>query len=200
MRRPTWFALPTVALLAWPFSLRASRVNGLETPRPLIVIGFDGGEWSVIRALWEEGKLPHLEGIANRGTSADLESPYSVSPVIWTSIATGQKPEVHGITDFVVPTDHGDVPISSALRKVPALWNLLTLVGRRVSVLGWYATWPAEAVNGVMVTDHVMRDTLPDRVYPPERLAPIDETLEAVRSLSRRGDLSLRRRPLRPTE
>ena len=183
MRGPTWLALLTVVVLAAVLAA-CNESERAETPRPLVVIGVDGGEWSVIRALWDEGKLPHLKSIADRGTSADLESPYSVSPVIWTSIATGQKPEVHGIIDFVVPTDHGDVPISSALRKVPAIWNLLTLVGRRVSVLGWYATWPAEAVNGLMVTDHVMRNTLPDRVYPPERLAAIDDVLETVRSLS----------------
>src|SRR4029079_17889600 len=88
---------------------------------PLIVIGVDGGEWKVIRRLWSEGKLPNLKTLADRGVSATLRTAYNSSPVIWTTIATGVVPEVHGITDFVVATPQGDVPISSDLRKVPAL-------------------------------------------------------------------------------
>ncbi len=133
---------------------------------PVIVIGVDGAEWKVIRKLWQEGELPHLRALADRGVSSVLKSAYASSPVIWTTIATGHVPAIHGITGFVVPGPKGDVPVSSALRRVPAIWNLLTLVGLKVAVLGWYVTWPAEEVNGLMVTDRVARPTLQDRVYP----------------------------------
>ena len=76
------------------------------------------------------------------------------------------------------------MPVSSGLRKVPALWNLLTLLEKRVAVLGWYVTWPAEEINGVVVTDNVMRPALKDRVHPPELQAEIDVRLEEVRALS----------------
>src|SRR3954454_1974367 len=79
---------------------------------PLIVIGIDGGEWKVIHRLWDEGKLPNLKRIAERGVATTLHTAYNSSPVIWTTIATGVTPEVHGITDFVVPTPRGDVPVS----------------------------------------------------------------------------------------
>src|SRR5690349_16450018 len=80
---------------------------------PLIVIGIDGGEWKVIHRLWAAGKLPNLKALAGRGTAASLRTAYNSSPVIWTTIATGVTPPVHGITDFVVATPQGDVPISS---------------------------------------------------------------------------------------
>jgi predicted AlkP superfamily phosphohydrolase/phosphomutase len=136
---------------------------------PLIVIGIDGGEWKVIHRLWSEGKLPNLKALADRGVTATLHTSYNSSPVIWTTIATGVVPEVHGITDFVVATPQGDVPISSDVRKVPALWNMLSRAGRRVAVLGWWGSWPAEEVNGVVYSDRALLD-LPARVSPAARL------------------------------
>ncbi len=148
--------------------------------RPLVVIGLDGGEWRVIRKLWNEGKLPNLRRIADRGVTATLHTAYNSSPVIWTTIATGVRPAEHGITDFVVPTPQGDVPISSDVRKVPALWNMLTKVGRRVAVLGYWGSWPAEEVNGVVVSDRALLD-LPSRVSPPSYLPRFEQAVEEAR-------------------
>jgi len=136
---------------------------------PLIVIGIDGGEWKVIHRLWDQGKLSNLKAVAGRGTTATLRTAYNSSPVIWTTIATGVTPQVHGITDFVVATPQGDVPISSTVRKVPALWNMLSRTGRRVAVLGWWGSWPAEPVNGVVVSDRALLN-LDARVSPASYL------------------------------
>jgi predicted AlkP superfamily phosphohydrolase/phosphomutase len=146
---------------------RPPAANGHRAP--LLVIGIDGGEWRVIDQLWSEGKLPNLKALAGRGVTASLHTAYNSSPVIWTTIATGVVPEVHGITDFVVATPQGDVPISSEVRKVPALWNMLTRTGRRVAVLGWWGSWPAEDVNGVVYSDRALLD-LPARVSPRSAL------------------------------
>ena len=40
------------------------------------------------------------------------------------------------------------------MRKVKALWNILSDAGRSVAVVGWWATWPAEPVRGAVVSDH----------------------------------------------
>jgi predicted AlkP superfamily phosphohydrolase/phosphomutase len=148
--------------------------------RPLVVIGLDGGEWRVLRKLWDQGKLPNLRRIADRGVTATLRTSYNSSPVIWTTIATGVRPDEHGITDFVVPTPQGDVPISSDVRKVPALWNMLTKAGRRVAVLGYWGSWPAEEVNGVIVTDRALLD-LPGRVSPPAYLPRFEQAIAEAR-------------------
>ncbi|HEX2223016.1 MAG TPA: alkaline phosphatase family protein [Thermoanaerobaculia bacterium] len=153
-----------------------------EDRRPrFLVVGIDGGEWRVIRALWAEGKLPHLRGLADRGVAGTLRTAYNSSPVIWTTIATGVNPPEHGITDFVVATPQGDVPISSTVRKVPALWNMLTRAKRRVSVFGWWGSWPAEEINGVMVTDRALID-LPGRVSPESYLPAFLENVEAAKA------------------
>lgn len=144
------------------------------------MVGIDGGEWKVVRRLWAEGKLPHLKSLAGRGVSATLRTAYNSSPVIWTTVATGVKPREHGITDFVVPTPQGDVPISSDVRKVPALWNMLSKVGRRVAVLGWWGSWPAEEVNGIVVSDRALLN-LERRVYPASALPRFLEDVREVK-------------------
>ena len=149
-------------------------------PHPTVVIGIDGGEWKVIRQLWEQGRLPNLRKLADRGTTATLRTAYNSSPVIWTTIATGVTPREHGITDFVVPTPKGDVPISSDVRKVPAIWNMLTDSKRRVAVLGWWGSWPAEEVNGVVVSDRALLD-LERRVSPASYLPEFLKEIERAR-------------------
>jgi predicted AlkP superfamily phosphohydrolase/phosphomutase len=167
---PACLILAIIALAALALSMAVRRPPARAVRRsPLIVIGVDGGEWKVIHRLWSEGKLPNLKALADRGVSATLRTAYNSSPVIWTTIATGVVPEVHGITDFVVATPQGDVPISSDVRKVPALWNMLSRTGRRVAVLGWWGSWPAEEVNGVVYSDRALLD-LPARVSPAARL------------------------------
>ena len=52
------------------------------------------------------------------------------------------------------PTTGEDLPVTSRMRKVKALWNILSDAGRRVDVVGWWATWPPENVNGSIVSDH----------------------------------------------
>lgn len=154
-----------------------------EKPRPMLFVGIDGGEWRVIRRLWAAGELPHLRGIADQGSVATLATAYNASPVIWTTIATGVTPTEHGITDFVVPGPRGDVPISSGVRRVPALWNMLSRLHRRVAVLGWWGSWPAEAVNGVVVSDRALLG-LDASVYPASYLSNFREDLERARASS----------------
>ena len=132
---------------------------------PLVLFGLDGGDWEAIHKLWEEGELGAFKTICDNGSCGELTSNLGSSPAIWTTVATGVDPEVHGIRDFVTPTDAGDVPVNSTLRKVPAIWNILTDAGRKVSVAGWWATWPAEEINGKMIPD-IAQNQLPNRVSP----------------------------------
>ena len=152
-----------------------------EAPQhPVILIGVDGAEWNVIRELWSQGQLPALRRIADQGIAASLDTDYAISPVIWTSIATGRPPKVHGITDFVVPSPKGDVPVSSTLRRVPALWNMAAKAGRRTAVVSWWASWPAEAIpGGVVVSDRAMNE-LPNGIAPPAFAAPFAALREAA--------------------
>jgi len=123
----------------------------------VLLIGVDGASWNVMRPLMASGRLPTFSRLVAEGWSGTLRSlEPMVSPLIWTSIATGKTPEKHGIHGFLGPARDGgprEVPVTSNMRRTEALWTILGRYGRRVNVVGWYVTWPVEAVNGVLVSD-----------------------------------------------
>ena len=163
------------------------------TGEKVLVIGWDGADWLMIRPLLEQGRLPNLARLIDRGVSGELRSVKPLlSPLIWTSMATGKHVTEHGIADFLVKDPETDalVPISSSYRKVHALWTLLGAFGLSSDVVAWWATWPAEPIVGTMVTDRVayqlfeVQDTSAEgKVHPAsawERLEPLLVTAEDV--------------------
>ena len=78
-----------------------------------------------------------------------------LSPMLWTSIATGHRGDRHGILGFVEADPSGGParPVSSRSRRGKALWNILTQSGMRAHAVGWYASHPAEPIAGVCVSD-----------------------------------------------
>ncbi len=73
----------------------------------VVVIGFDGLSWEVLLPLLRRGELPHFHALLEKAAYGYLETlPFTVSPVVWETIATGQPPERHGFgyhVDFEFP-------------------------------------------------------------------------------------------------
>jgi len=127
-----------------------------QSPSRVIVVGWDGADWSLLDELAAKGKLPVLAKLLPRGARGILATYRpTVSPMIWTSIATGVEPEEHGILDFLRPSPSGPVPIRSTDRRAPALWNIASATGRSVDVVGWWATYPAEEISGTLVSERL---------------------------------------------
>jgi tetratricopeptide (TPR) repeat protein len=149
MRRPL---TPLIAVLAF-----AASCSDRPTRDRVIVLGLDGMEPSVVDRMIDEGALPNFRRLRDGGASGLLRSSRSIlSPIIWTTLATGKPPEAHGIGHFVAtnPQTGKQLPVTSRMRKVKALWNVLSDADRSVAVVGWWATWPAEPVRGSVVSDH----------------------------------------------
>jgi predicted AlkP superfamily phosphohydrolase/phosphomutase len=128
-----------------------------SAPRPKVIfVGWDGADWQLLDRLMKEGRLPNLSAIVAGGRTWDLHTfEPMASPLIWTTIATGRTPIDHGVADFqeIDPKSRTRIPISGRSRKVPALWNVASAKGLKVGIVGWWATWPAEKVNGFFVSD-----------------------------------------------
>jgi tetratricopeptide (TPR) repeat protein len=146
---------------AGPAGSAAGTRSAQATPATnrLLLVGVDGAEWRMLRPLMEEGKLPNFERLVREGASGDLESlVIMLSPIIWTSIATGKTADKHGIGWFMAdnPKTGKRIPIQSRHRKVKAIWNILGERGRVPGLIGWWATWPAEDVGrGFVVSDYL---------------------------------------------
>ena len=125
--------------------------------RKILLFGIDGATWDVIDPLLEEGKLPNFKKLIENGTRANLKTIKPThSPRIWNTIITGVSPEEHGIESFIVniPGTEETGPPSSNMRKVKALWNIFSEFDYSVGIVGWWASFPAEKVNGFIISDH----------------------------------------------
>jgi predicted AlkP superfamily phosphohydrolase/phosphomutase len=169
MRTPSVpLACAVVVALAVAFVTLLPAAHGATKANPIILLGVDGMEWSIIDDLSAKGQLPNITKLRAKAASAKLATDYgAASPVVWTTIATGMNKEVHGIVNFEMGTDDGTVPVSSTMRTVAAIWNMVSIAHRRVLVLGWWGSWPAEAVNGRIVSDRAAH-LVSDRVSPEE--------------------------------
>lgn len=124
----------------------------------VLIVGFDALDMLILERLGQRGEVPNFERMIDEGSSGLLRSLEPIlSPLIWTSIATGVTPDKHGIFDFIVvdPASGVGVPVTSRMREARALWNIAGARRKRVAFVGWLATWPAERVNGIMVTDRL---------------------------------------------
>lgn len=116
---------------------------GLTEPgAPVLLLGLDGLDWDLVLPWVEAGRMPNLARLLERGTWGEMRSISPLlSPLIWTTVATGVSPEVHGILDFVEhDRETGKrIPVTSGSREVPALWNIASALERRVDVVGYLA-------------------------------------------------------------
>ena len=127
-----------------------------RTRAPVIWLGLDGLDFELVDRLAAEGKMPNWKRLEAEGYTARLTSFVPIlSPIVWTTLATGVAPDVHRVLDFqeVDPATGQKVPISGASRAAPAIWNVAASEGRSVGVVGWWATHPAEEVKGFFVSD-----------------------------------------------
>lgn len=128
-----------------------------QNPPRVVLVGMDGVDPQIVQQLVAEGRLPHFSSMMEDGSFGPLLSREPLlSPLLWTTVATGRSPQDHGILDFVgADLDGTMIPISGVSRRVPALWNLAHKNGLTSGFVGWYASFPAESLKGFMVSDRV---------------------------------------------
>ncbi len=122
----------------------------------LLLIGWDAADWQVIHPLVDAGLMPTLESLINSGTIGNLASlSPMLSPILWTSIATGKRIDGHGVRGFAepLPDRSGIRPVGSRTRTCKALWNIFSQSDRPSVVCGWQASHPAEPILGAMTSN-----------------------------------------------
>lgn len=150
-------------------------------PAPIIVLGWDGAEWDIIETLCEAKEMPHLQALRACGSEAHIASLQPMlSPLLWTSVATGKRAHEHGVLGFVEESMEGPRPISSRQRKVPALWNILSEAGYRSQVLNWWPSNPPEVIKGDFISNLAFADApLANQSYPESWQAYLNEVRQS---------------------
>ncbi|MCK4413199.1 MAG: alkaline phosphatase family protein [Candidatus Eisenbacteria sp.] len=180
-----------VVLLTTLISGCAQKESSSSAPAesPILVLGIDGLEWNVILPMIRAGRLPEMAKLMEQGSYGLMRTLYpTLSPPIWTTVATGKLPPEHGIIDFIRPQREVGEPqmLCNLDRRTKAFWNIAGEYDKRVAVIGWWMTFPAEPVNGIMVAQTNTTEQLdvgygravwkgrlikgvPGQIYPPER-------------------------------
>jgi predicted AlkP superfamily phosphohydrolase/phosphomutase len=121
----------------------------------------------------------------------------TLSPAIWTTIATGKLPEQHGIPQFDFVGADGEAHLFTSLhRQSKAFWNLLSDANQTCHVDGWWCTWPAETIEGSIVSQTATRAQiqyrkgriekgtylkgLPGQITPEELIPVMDAHVDAL--------------------
>ena len=102
----TTMLLAVASLLIWPFRRAYRAIKLRNRPEPwikrLIVLGFDGQDPKLTEQYLEQGLLPNLSKLREQGCYRRLGTTYpALSPVAWSSFATGTNPARHNIFDFL---------------------------------------------------------------------------------------------------
>jgi predicted AlkP superfamily phosphohydrolase/phosphomutase len=146
---------------------KAPRVLRNSPPGKLLVFGIDAMGWDVLLPLIESGELPNMQRLFRTGGKANMKtlSP-TVSVMLWTTMATGVFPERHGIDNWLAESldSSGQQAITSDRRKVHAFWNVSGT--KKVCVVNWWATWPVEPVNGIMISNRAHYPDMSYTVFP----------------------------------
>ncbi len=99
--------LGAFSLLTWPIrvswrALRRGRAFRHARVKRIIFLGLDGLDPRLTEQYMREGKLPNLARLAALGSYTRLRTTFpSLSPVAWSTFATGVSPARHNIFDFL---------------------------------------------------------------------------------------------------
>ncbi len=105
-----------VALMLLAVALIAAVFGGLgagaQTPvENVIVLGIDGLDYTLVRQLVDEGRMPNFARMEREGQFGPLETAIAPqSPVAWSNFITGLDSGGHGIFDFLHRDLEGGLP------------------------------------------------------------------------------------------
>ncbi len=178
------FIVAIFNLITFPIRFIIRSLLKLKTLRKakvkrIIILGFDGMDYRLTKKLLSEDKLPNFKKLQQSGTFAPLWSTEPpVSPVAWSTFATGVNPGKHNIFDFLTRDPQTYLPkLSSSdifmpkksikigkyrfflgkpkielLRKSRAFWKITSEHGIFSAVLRVPITFPPEKVYGVYLS------------------------------------------------
>ncbi|MGH2359699.1 MAG: alkaline phosphatase family protein, partial [bacterium] len=137
--------------------------------KTVIVIGLDGFDPRIVESMLDAGDLPNLARLRKEGGYTRVRTTYpALTPVAWSTFATGTNPGGHGIFDFIRRDPRTYLldfslnrheqkrpylpPKALNLRRGEALWELLSAAGIPSTILRCPCTYPPDDILGRMLS------------------------------------------------
>lgn len=136
----------------------------------VLVLGVDGLEPSMTKKFMDQGKMPNMKKLVEHGACREdlfmLCAPPTITPPLWTTLATGAYANTHGITCFWMQDhDHLDTlsySLDSRMCKAEQVWNVTAEAGKKTLVWHWPgSSWPPTSDSPNL---HVVDGTQPASV------------------------------------
>lgn len=122
----------------------------------ILCLGVDGLDPRLTRKYVDEGKMPNVKKLIERGACRKdlvlLGGHPTVTPPMWTTLATGCYANVHGITGFYrmpdlnnpdYDMDEEAYNLDSRNCKAEQIWNVFAEAGKKTLVWHWPgSSWP----------------------------------------------------------
>jgi len=171
------FVAAVLSMLIWPVRavyrfIQVRRLGIKPHVDRVVILGLDGLDPKRAQKLMDQGKLPHFQALARQGSFSNLATTYpAISPVAWSTFATGVNPGKHAIFDFLMPDRKTYLPVLSSthigkVERVLKLGRWRIPLGRpeirllRKSVPFW------KILGDHWIFSHVLRVPI---TFPPEK-------------------------------
>ncbi len=144
----------------------------------VLVIGIDGATFRLMRPLMQNGYMPFLCEVEQRGALGTLETIYPpVTAPAWSSFMTGKNPGKHGVYEFL-HRKRGtleQIPVNAGMLGSQTLWEMMSHAGKRMVVVSVPLCYPPFPVNGTLMSDFLAPKGARDLSYPPELLKEVED-------------------------
>lgn len=184
----------------------AEHVSPETSPGRIFMLLLDGASLDYILPRVAEGRLPGFGRVIDRGALMDLATIRPTQPdAVWAAVATGMYPAKNGVRSAgsygarggaravdLLP-DHcfshalvrlgfvRNEPNASTAWRARPLWSIISGAGIDVGVVRWPLTYPADAVDGFIVSDrfHQLTESVTefDRAAFPPAILPVVDTI-----------------------
>ena len=137
----------------------------------IIVLGVDGMDPVFTKYMLEKGEMPHVKKYIEMGGCREdlvmLGGVPTITPPMWTTLATGAYPNTHGITCFwnqhPEKLDTLVYALDSRKCKAEQVWNVLAEAGKKTLVWHWPgSSWPPSSDSPNL---HVVEGTQPPEIH-----------------------------------
>jgi len=146
----------------------------------VVLFGIDSGNFYVINKFIKY--LPNFRFILMKGIYKILKSTIPpLTPPAWSAIMTGKNPGKTGIYDWIIFNRRARyIKIVSSLEiKSPKIWDFLSKKGMKSCIINLPLTYPAQPLNGYLVSGIPAHVGLRRKItYPPDLIKELDDVVD----------------------